>query len=138
LNNIVILKSRLAVTQPANLCTICTLLKSANNFFADDSMRFSRFYTASPGKVIGYKLRRCVTVVQDQSSSLKLVPIEIAYATSYWFSIVNMPIFYCFRDITIYWLKISVPIYASYAISLLLAAGAYRVVTLCAQLTRDL
>jgi len=34
--------------------------------------------------------------------------------------------------------ELELAVYASYAISVLMAAGAYRVVTLCAQLPRDL
>jgi len=54
----VTLKFWFVVNQPANLCTVCTSLKSADPghivlpLIVYGSI-FSHFYTASPGKTIG-------------------------------------------------------------------------------------
>jgi len=54
-----------------------------------------------------YRVKWCVTVVQDHSRSSKLVPIENPYAISLLvFYCNNVPIFYRFRNITIYRSKI--------------------------------
>ena len=53
LKNIVTMKSRLEVTRPANLCTVCTSLQLTNRGLpsaADSVSIFIHFYAASSGK----------------------------------------------------------------------------------------
>jgi len=52
MKNIVTLKSRLGVTRPANLCTICTSLNSTNLFAGDSTCIGLSSFTASPAKAI--------------------------------------------------------------------------------------
>jgi len=106
------MKSSLGITHRANLCTIAEIYRPSVIFlllivWVCQSVVHSLIYTVSSGRSW---MRLCVTVVQSHSRSLKLVPIgearmQITIIVHYFDA---MPIFYRFRDITIYWSKICI------------------------------
>jgi len=65
---------------------------------------FIRFYTGSSGKAVSW----FVMVALSHSRSSKLVLFESLYAIYNCIPFNSMPIFYCFRDITIHWSKICI------------------------------
>jgi len=71
-------------------------------------MGLSSFTSAHRATKKLYSVRWCVVVIQDHSKPSKLVPVESTLCDFLLvFHCNHMPIFYRFRDITIYWSKLS-------------------------------